>query len=115
MFLRNVSALLPYYVMSLRRSYYFHVVTGDYRRGVDRWIDLIGHLRDTQLKVITALLLISTLHKSLENAKSSQPSLDVSWRRLLTVTIFQLPALMSTHVTAARAELNSLNYRAISS
>jgi hypothetical protein len=43
----------------------------------------------------TALSLISTVHKSLGHTKSAQLSLDVSWKRFLTVELFQLHALLT--------------------
>jgi hypothetical protein len=55
---------------------------------------LTTYTHDSELQAITVLSLISTIHKSLQ-AKSSQSSLVVSWQRLLTMEILQLPALRS--------------------
>jgi hypothetical protein len=56
---------------------------GDYRRGMDWWMDLLNtcthHL---ELQVITALSLISKLYKSLAHAKYSQ--FDFTSRFLIT-------------------------------
>jgi hypothetical protein len=75
---------------------------------------LTTYVHHSELQAIITLSLIYTLYKSLAHAKSSQSSLDVSWQRLLTVEILQLLALRFL-IAAARAELNSLNYSAISS
>jgi hypothetical protein len=61
-----------------------------YRQVLD-WISdlLTAYTHHSELHVITALVLISTLYKSLGHAKSSQSSLVVSWQRIyisLTVT-----------------------------
>jgi hypothetical protein len=53
-------------------------------------------------------LQVSTLYKSLAHAKSSLFSLDVSWQRLLTVQILQLPALNYT-VISSQPPLQSSN------
>jgi hypothetical protein len=72
-----------------------------------------SYTHDSEVQVITAQSLISTLYKSVAHAKSSQSSLDVSWQRLLTVEILQLPALRSSyHSRPCRIQLN---YSAISS
>jgi hypothetical protein len=60
------------------------------------WMDLLATcIHHSELQVVIALSLISTLYKSLVHAKSSLYLLDVSWKRLLTVEILQLPALTS--------------------
>jgi hypothetical protein len=71
----------------------------DYRRGMDWRMGLLNsYTHHSELQVITALSLISTIHISL-HTKSSQSSL-VSWQRLLTMEIIFF-------VTAARAKLLS--------
>jgi hypothetical protein len=61
-------------------------------------------------------LLSSIIYKSLHTL-SSQASLGVSWKRLLTVEILQLPALRpSCHSRPCRTFVScQLNYSAISS
>jgi hypothetical protein len=50
----------------LRVDIYCHIFRRDYRRGLDWWIGFIDHLyTPLGLQVIPALLLISTLYKSL--------------------------------------------------
>jgi hypothetical protein len=84
------------------------------------WIGELGlfttYTHHSKLPVITALSLISTLYKSLAHTKSSH-SLAVSWQRILTVEIFQLPALrLSCHSSPCRNLVKcQLNYSAISS
>jgi hypothetical protein len=71
------------------------------------WIGEFGLLttctHHSEVPVTTALSLVSTFYKSLAQAKFSQSSLDISWQRLLTVEILQLP-LSGPFVIAARAE-----------
>jgi hypothetical protein len=79
---------------------YCHVL-GDYRRGLHSWMDLLAtYTHDPELQVITAPLLISTIHKSPRHPlKFLQPavsSLAVPWQRFLTVEILQLHALRSS-------------------
>jgi hypothetical protein len=70
----------------------------DNRRGMDSWTDLMTtYTHHWELQVITALSLISTLHKSLAHAMSSPSLLDVSWLQLLTVEMLQLLALRSSY------------------
>jgi hypothetical protein len=44
---------------------------GDYRRGMDWWMEYIDH---SDLQVITALLLISTIHKSTQHPLNPFPA-----------------------------------------
>jgi hypothetical protein len=74
---------------------------------------LTNYTHHSELQVITALSLIFTLYKLLAHVKSSQPSLDVSWQRLLTVEILNFPPSYPL-VRANHAEFNSLNCRVIS-
>jgi hypothetical protein len=82
----------------------------DCRWGLDWWMDLLTTCtHHSELQVITALSLISTLYKSLAHAKSSQSSLDDSGQWLLTVKILQLPALRSScHSHSSRTQLTQL-------
>jgi hypothetical protein len=77
----------------------------DYKRGLDCSMDLLTTVEHHgELQVNTALSLISTTHKPLAHAKSSQFSIDLSWQRLITVEILQLQALMplpAGHLLAA--------------
>jgi hypothetical protein len=81
---------------------YCHVFRDcDYRWGMDWWMSLLTtYTHDSELQVITVLLLISTLHKSPQHLPSLfQPavsSLSISWQRLLTVEILQLHMLRSS-------------------
>jgi hypothetical protein len=72
---------------------------GDYRRGMDWWMDsLTTNTNNMEHQVITVLLLIFTFYKSLLKTLSLlQPSVStaVSWQRLLTVEILQFLALRS--------------------
>jgi hypothetical protein len=76
---------------------------------MDWWMDILTtYIHHSERQVIIALLLITTLYKPLAHAKSSQLSLDVSWRRFLTVEILQLPTLRSScHSRPCRTQLNS--------
>jgi hypothetical protein len=70
----------------------------DYRRGLNWWKDLLTtYTHDSELQVITAPPLISTLHKSPQHRLSIfQPTVSsstVPWQRLITVEILQLHAL----------------------
>jgi hypothetical protein len=77
---------------------------------------LTTYTHQLELQVITVLLLISTLYKSLAHAKSSQSTLDISWQWLQIVESLQLPVLRSScHSHPCRTQPNSLNYSAISS
>jgi hypothetical protein len=90
----------------------------DYRRVMDWWIDfLTTYTQHSELRVITELSLICALYKSLAHAKSSQSSPDFSWKRLLIVEIFQLPALRSYLYSrpSGTLQLSTHNYNAISS
>jgi hypothetical protein len=70
----------------------------DYTRSSDWRMDLLTtYSHDSELQVITAPSLISTIHKSPQHRLSLfQPTVsspDVPWQRLLTVEILQLPVL----------------------
>jgi hypothetical protein len=66
----------------------------DYRRGVDWILHILTTLtHDSELHVITALPLISTLYKTLRHAKSSQSSLVISRQRIYN----SLTVSYSTH------------------
>jgi hypothetical protein len=85
-----------------------------YRRGMDWILHLLTHYaHHAELQVITAPPLISILHSSLQNPLrffQSAVSTAVSWQRLLTVEILQLPALWSScHSRPCRILVNSLN------
>jgi hypothetical protein len=70
----------------------------------------------SELQIITARTLSSTIDKSLAHAKPSKSLLDVSWQRFLTVQIHQLPAFRSScYSLPCRTQPNSLNYSTISS
>jgi hypothetical protein len=67
------------------------IIGCDYRRAIDWWMYLLTtYTHYSELQVLTALSLISTIHKSLALAKSSQFSLDVSSQQLLTAEVLQL-------------------------
>jgi hypothetical protein len=72
---------------------------------------LMTYTHHSKLQVITAPSPISTFYKSPAHAKSSQASLDASWQQWRSFSFTHSGPL----VTAARAELNSFNYIAISS
>jgi hypothetical protein len=56
----------------------------DYRRGMDWGLDLLAnYTHHSELRVITAQLLISTLYKSLEHTISPFPAGNVFTRRFL--------------------------------
>jgi hypothetical protein len=60
------------------------------------WIGCFNLLHYSELHVITALSLISTIHSSSHPLRIFQPAVSsptVLWRRLLTVEILQLPSL----------------------
>jgi hypothetical protein len=58
---------------------YMFMIWGDYRRGLDWWMDLLATCaHHSEVQLITALTLISTLYKSLAHPKFSQSSLVVS-------------------------------------
>jgi hypothetical protein len=60
---------------------------GDNRRGLDWRLDLlITYTHDSELQSITALSLISTQTNHYHKL-SSQPSLVVSWQRILVVSL----------------------------
>jgi hypothetical protein len=65
---------------------------------LDRWKDLLTtYTQHSELQVITALLLISTLYKSEQHLLSLfQPAVSssaVPWKQLLTLNILQIPVL----------------------
>jgi hypothetical protein len=72
---------------------------GDYRRGLDWWMDLLTtYKHDSELHTITALSLIYIPYKSLQHPlRLFQPAVSsaVPWQRLLAVQILQLQALRS--------------------
>jgi hypothetical protein len=80
-------------------------------------MDLLNtYTHHSELQIITALSFVSILYKSLAQAKSSQFSFDVSWKRFLTAEILQLPALRSSSYGCPyRIQPNSLNYNTITS
>jgi hypothetical protein len=76
-------------------------------------MDLLAtYTHHSELQVITALLLISTLYKSLLQTlcllQAAVSSLSVPWQRLLTVEIPQLPRSLHCRL-ATVSQLNSLN------
>jgi hypothetical protein len=87
----------------------------NYRRSLDLWVDLLTtYTHDSEVRVITAPLLISTVHKSTQHPLSIfQPTVSspaVPWQRFLTVEIIQLHSLRSSlHRLSCRTQLNSLN------
>jgi hypothetical protein len=88
-------------------------IYGYYRRGVDRWMDLLTtYTHHSELQVITALSVISTFCKSLQHPLSLfETSIIVSWQRLLTEKKIQLHALsLYLHSFSCRTQLNWLNY-----
>jgi hypothetical protein len=86
---------------------------GDYRQDMDWRMDssLTTYTHHSELQVITALSLISTLYKSSQHPLSLFPAVSSSglpWQRLLTVEILQLHALRF-YLHMLSAELNSLS------
>jgi hypothetical protein len=86
---------------------------GDYRRGMDSWMDLLTtYKHHPELQGITAPSLISKLYISPQQLLSLfQPAVSspaVSWQRLLTVEILQLHVLRSScHSHPCRTLVNS--------
>jgi hypothetical protein len=77
---------------------YIVTIMDEYKRGMDWRMDLlITYTHDSELQALVTLSLVYTLYKSLEHAKSSQSSLDVSWQRILTVETPYLPSLRSSY------------------
>jgi hypothetical protein len=76
----------------------------------------IDHLHHSELQVITAPLLISTIHKAQQHVlnifQAAVSSTPVSYRRLLTVEISQIPTLTSllSGEYPATELLSTLNY-----
>jgi hypothetical protein len=84
----------------------------DYRRSLNWRLDSLTTLaHDSELQVLTAPSLISTLYKSPKHTlRVLQPavtSLVVSWQRFLTAEILQLP--LSHH--SRLATISQLNYQ----
>jgi hypothetical protein len=77
---------------------------------MDVWTTYANH---SELQLITALSLISTIKKYVAHFKSSQSPLDLSWQQFLTIQILQLPAIRSSCQsrpcrTQLRSQLNSI-------
>jgi hypothetical protein len=58
---------------------------------------LTTYTHHSELQVITALSLITTLYESLAHAKYFQSALVVSWQRILTQELYQSHCSYSTH------------------
>jgi hypothetical protein len=73
---------------------------GDYRQGMDWWMDLLTtYTHHSELQQITVTLLISAHYSSLlQTISLLQPTVSstaISWERILTVEILQLLVLRS--------------------
>jgi hypothetical protein len=80
--------------MGCRYGKYIVTCRGDYRRGMHWWMDLLAtDTHDSDLQVITAPPLISTIHKSPQHPlslfESAVSSPAVPWQRLIIVEILQ--------------------------
>jgi hypothetical protein len=86
----------------------------NYRQCLDWWMDLLTtYTHDWKVQIITALPLISTIHRSPQHPlslfQSAVSSPAVPWQRFLTVEIFQLHALRSSRNSLpCRTQLNWL-------
>jgi hypothetical protein len=84
-------------------NYYCHAFGGgrDYRRGLD-WMIWFINLYTHLVTIIITILLISTLHVSLGQAKCSQSSLVVTWQR-----IYNSVTEITTHIKSSNHRLTS--------
>jgi hypothetical protein len=81
------------------------------RQGMDWILGLLTTVtHHTELRVITALTLISALYKSLGQAKSSQSSLVVSWQRIYNnLTVTTAHTMLCFHSRTSNSQLLTIS------